>query len=109
MDPTAASRKYGKQIDGEKLKWKLNTDKIRQALVESLCENKQTKLMAMEFQKLPRTCDEAFVKSVLFKTYQDNFTLCPINNKQVYASLSTMYSERLSSRWIYYSLQSQYI
>ena len=53
LDPTAASRKYEKQIDGEKLKWKLNTDKIRQALVESLCENKQTKLMAMEFQKLP--------------------------------------------------------
>ena len=53
MDPTAASRKYEKTIEGEKLKWKLNTDKVRQALVESLCENKQTKLMAMEFQKLP--------------------------------------------------------
>ena len=36
-DPTAVSRKYEKQIDDEKLKWKLNTDKIRQALIESLC------------------------------------------------------------------------
>jgi hypothetical protein len=53
MDPTVASRKYEKQIEGEKLKWKLNMDRVRQALVESLCENKQTQLMAMEFQKLP--------------------------------------------------------
>ena len=31
LSSSAASRKYEKQIDGEKLKWKLNTDKIRQA------------------------------------------------------------------------------
>ena len=53
MDPTDESRKYEKQVKGDKLKWKSNMDKVRQALVESLCENKQTKLMAMEFQKLP--------------------------------------------------------
>jgi hypothetical protein len=40
------------RIQGKKEKWKLNTDKIRQSLVESLCENKHTKLMALEFQKL---------------------------------------------------------
>ena len=53
MEPTVASKKYEKQIAGEKLKWKLNMDRVRQALVESLCENKQTKLMALEFQNLP--------------------------------------------------------
>ena len=34
MDPTTASKKYEKQIEGEKLKWKLNKDKVRQGLVE---------------------------------------------------------------------------
>ena len=34
-------------------RWKANNDNIRQKLVESLCENKQTKLMALEFQDLP--------------------------------------------------------
>ena len=34
-------------------KWKNNNDSIRQKLVESLCETKQTKLMALEFQDLP--------------------------------------------------------
>ena len=34
-------------------KWKANNDNIRQKLVESLCENKQTKLIALEFQDLP--------------------------------------------------------
>ncbi len=53
MDPTVASKKYEKQIEGGRLKWKLNMVKVRQALFASLCENKQTKLMAMEFQKLP--------------------------------------------------------
>ncbi len=53
MDPIAALKKYEKQIEGETLKWKLNMNKVRQALVESLCEKNQTKLMAMEFQKLP--------------------------------------------------------
>ncbi len=53
MDPTPESRKYEKQVKADKLKWKLNMDKVRQALVESLCENKQTKLMALKFQKLP--------------------------------------------------------
>ena len=33
-------------------KWNANNDKIRQKLVESLCENKQTKLIALEFQDL---------------------------------------------------------
>ena len=45
LDPTAESKKYEKQVKGDKLKWKLNMDKVRQGLVESLCENKQTKLM----------------------------------------------------------------
>ena len=27
MDPTVASKKYEKQIEGEKLKWKLNMDR----------------------------------------------------------------------------------
>ena len=53
MDPTPASKKYEKEIKHEQEKWKYNNDKVRQALVESLCENKQTKLLAMEFQKLP--------------------------------------------------------
>ncbi len=53
MDPTPASQKHEEQIKGDKLKWKLKVDKVRhQALVESLCENKQTKSMGMEFQKL---------------------------------------------------------
>ena len=52
MDPTPASKKYEKEIKHEQEKWKYNNDKVRQALVESLCENKQTKLLAMEFQKL---------------------------------------------------------
>jgi hypothetical protein len=34
-------------------RWKANNDNIRQKLVESLCENKQTKLIALEFQDLP--------------------------------------------------------
>jgi hypothetical protein len=34
-------------------RWKANNDTIRQKLVESLCENKQTKLIALEFQDLP--------------------------------------------------------
>ena len=34
-------------------RWKNNNDQIRQKLVESLCENKQTKLIALEFQDLP--------------------------------------------------------
>jgi hypothetical protein len=69
MDPTVASKKYEKQIEGEKLKWKLNMDRVRQALVESLCENKQTQLMAMEFQKLPRelllNCFHSFKRAEL--------------------------------------------
>jgi hypothetical protein len=53
QDPTPESKKYEKQVESDKKKWKLNSNKVRQALIESLCENKQTKLMAMEFQKLP--------------------------------------------------------
>jgi vancomycin resistance protein YoaR len=53
QDPTPESKKYEKQVESDKKKWKLNSNKVRQALIESLCENKQTKLMAMEFQQLP--------------------------------------------------------
>ena len=53
QDPTPKSKKYEKQVESDKRKWKLNSNKVRQALIESLCENKQTNLMAMEFQKLP--------------------------------------------------------
>ena len=49
---TVQSAKYEKQIRISHDKWKSNTDKVRQSLVESLCENKHTKLMALEFQKL---------------------------------------------------------
>jgi hypothetical protein len=34
-------------------KRKVNNDSIQQKLVESLCENKHTKLIALEFQNLP--------------------------------------------------------
>ena len=52
-DDTDESRRYEKQIRGDRKKWKKNSDKIRQNLVESLCENPHTKLMAMEFRDLP--------------------------------------------------------
>ena len=52
-DDTDESRRYEKQIRGDRKKWKKNSDKIRQNLVESLCENPHTKLMAMEFKDLP--------------------------------------------------------
>ena len=39
---TVASAKYEKQIHGKQERWKLNTDKVRQSSVESLCENKHT-------------------------------------------------------------------
>ena len=49
QDPTLESKKYEKQIESDKKTWKLNSNKVRQSLFESLCENKQIKLMAMEF------------------------------------------------------------
>ena len=49
-DETRASRSYEKDIRSKSKKWHQNCDKIRQSLVESLCDNKQTKLMALEFQ-----------------------------------------------------------
>lgn len=52
-EDTDESRRYEKQIRVARKKWKKNSDKIRQNLVEALCENPQTKLMAMEFQDLP--------------------------------------------------------
>ena len=52
-DDTEASLRYEKKIRVEQKKWKRNSDQIRQQLVEALCENKQTKLMALEFQNLP--------------------------------------------------------
>ena len=47
---TRASRSYEKDIKYKRKKWNQNCDKIRQSLVESLCDNKQTKLMTLEFQ-----------------------------------------------------------
>ena len=52
-DDTKESRRYEKRIRADLKKWKKNADKIRQNLVEALCENPQTKLMALEFQDLP--------------------------------------------------------
>ena len=52
-DDTEESRRYEKSIRNDLKKWKKNSDKIRQNLVEALCENPQTKLMALEFQDLP--------------------------------------------------------
>ena len=52
-DDTEDSLRYEKKIRVDQKKWKRNSDKIRQQLVEALCDNKQTKLMALEFQSLP--------------------------------------------------------
>ena len=41
------------KLYSDKRKWKLSSNKVRPALIQSLCENKQIKLMAMEFQKMP--------------------------------------------------------
>jgi hypothetical protein len=60
---TPESTLYTKQVKKDQKKWKINSDKIRQSLVESLCENKQTKLMALEFQKLPTVEFYASLKS----------------------------------------------
>ena len=60
---TPESTLYTKQVKRDQKKWKINSDKIRQSLVESLCENKQTKLMALEFQKLPTVDFYAALKS----------------------------------------------
>ena len=47
------SRRCERRIRYDLKKWKKNSDKIRQNLVEALCDNQQTKLMGMEFQDLP--------------------------------------------------------
>jgi hypothetical protein len=47
---TEESRRYVRQIKSDRKKYQKNTDKIRQNLVESLYDNPQTKLLAMEFQ-----------------------------------------------------------
>ena len=53
QDPSLESKKYEKQVESDNRKWKLNLNKVRQALIDSLCENKQTKLVVVEFQKAP--------------------------------------------------------
>ena len=52
-DPTPALTALVIATNIKNDKWKANNDNIRQKLVESLCENKQTKLIALEFQDLP--------------------------------------------------------
>ena len=52
-DPTPALSALVIATNFKNDKWKANNDNIRQNLVESLCENKQTKLIALEFQDLP--------------------------------------------------------
>ena len=52
-DPTPALTALVIATDIKHKKWKGNNDSIRQKLVEYLCENKQTKLIALEFQDLP--------------------------------------------------------
>ncbi len=52
-DDSEESRCYEKRTTAHLKKWKKNADKIRQHLVEALCENLQTKLMARDFQDLP--------------------------------------------------------
>ena len=42
-DPTPALTALVIATDIKRDKWKVNNDRIRQKLVESLCENKQTK------------------------------------------------------------------
>ena len=46
-DDTEASLRYEKKIRVDQKKWKRNSDKIRQQLIEALCDNKQTKLIAL--------------------------------------------------------------
>ena len=52
-DPTPALTALVIATNIKNDKWKANNDNIRQKLVESFCENKQTKLIALEFQDLP--------------------------------------------------------
>ena len=52
-DPTPALTALVIATDIKHERWKVNNDSIRQKLVESLCESKQTKLIALEFQDLP--------------------------------------------------------
>ena len=49
------ARRYVRRIKSDRKKYLKNSDKIRQNLVESLYDNPQTKLMAMEFQDLDTT------------------------------------------------------
>ena len=51
-EDTEESRRYVRRIKSDRKKYLKNSDKIRQNLVESLYDNPQTKLMAMEFQDL---------------------------------------------------------
>ena len=48
-DPTPALTALVIATDIKHDKWEVNNDSIRQNLVESLCENKQTQLIALEF------------------------------------------------------------
>jgi uncharacterized membrane protein YgcG len=65
---TRASRSYEKDIRSQSKKWHQYCDKIRQSLVESLCDNKQTKLMALEFQSKNTVELYAAIKSRLKDT-----------------------------------------
>ena len=65
---TRASRSYEKEIRHDLKKWYENNDKIRQSLVESLCENQQTKLIALEFQSKTTPAFYAAVTSRLKDT-----------------------------------------
>ena len=53
---TEESRRYVRQIRSDRKKYQKNTDKIRQNLVESLYDNPQTKLLAIEFQDYDTYC-----------------------------------------------------
>ena len=92
QDQTPESKKYEKQVENYKRKWKLNSNKVRQALIESLCETKQTKLMAMEFQKLPtkeffdairKSVKDTSAQSLNYRTGILNSMKCHSNEKRM--------------------------
>jgi len=55
QDPTPESKKYEKQVESDKKKWKLNSNKVRQALIESLCENKQKNCLQKNLSMLSKS------------------------------------------------------
>jgi hypothetical protein len=84
---THASRSYEKEIRHKLRKWNENNDKIRQSLVEALCENHQTKLMALEFQSKTTHAFYAAIKSRLKDTSSQslNFHTGILNGMKCYA------------------------